>query len=309
MNKFFLLFFVAFALLPLSVMAASSEAPQLTAAREVSFHARLSLLQCKVDLTTRQIDALAAVGNTSASSFKQTLSGDLQTLSSLISPSANKSIAKEFDAYLNSTFRDHLAQAVSAVKAGVKKVGQNPFGNSKQALRSSLKAAQGAFAECASSRESTLVTSKIGYYRSWIGNANATIQEMYEKGFGTSQMQSVVDALEQKVSLLSAALDSGNAAKIAAANEDARNQLLHSWANFEIVRIESHFSKLAPEAAKYGLDSKLAEITTKLGDARSLATSGKKYGAGEFEKVWQDLSDAAKGLRELAQQLRKARGN
>lgn len=292
-------FVILIVLLSMSVFA---ENHVITETKRNDFNARLSHISCRIDLTKKQIDLLSST-NTSIGSYKAALDADLAKLKELASAFNNK----EFSDYYTTTFKDNLRNAVKAikdVKLDVRK--SNLTREEKTSLRTNHKTAIAEFADCVNKADKELGEKRAGHLNAWLNRWNNIIAKMKEKGYDTSEMESVVSDAQSK--LLPALEEIKNASTKEArktAMQNARNLHLHLWARFEIARVLSYLISIEDEAIEKGYQTEVNAIKAKLTGVSNLVVAGKKYGPGEFDSVWKAIKEATQMLKELNRKLKE----
>ncbi len=266
------------------------------------FNARLEHISCRIDLTKKQIDLLSGV-NSSIVSLKAPLDSDYTKLQEF----ANALNHKEFDRYFTTTFKDNLKNAVMAIKDTKKDFRtSNLTAGEKKTLRDNHKTAVSEFANCVNEADKDWADARAGHLNAWINKWNKIIERMKEKGYDTAEMESVVaDAQSKLLPALEEIKNANTKEERKTAMQNARNLHLHLWARFEIARIRSYLASIESDAIAKGYESEVNIIKNKLTAASNLAVSGKRYGPGEFESVWETIRDAAKMLKELNRNLKK----
>lgn len=269
--------------------------------RRYDYTARLQHINCRIQLTKTQIDIFSAANN-SILVYKAPLDVDYAKMQEL----ANALDHKGFGQYFTTTFKDDLKNAVKAVQAekfGIKK--SNITMAQKLNLRTLNKETTSAFANCTSDADKKWAESRAGYLQAWINRWNNIISKMKEKGYDTTEMESIVADAQSKLLPALEDIKKSGRSNVRSTMELARNIHLNLWARFEIARINSYLKSIESEAALAGYTTEISAIKDKLNQASALAVEGKKYKEGEFENVWKLIKDAAKMLKDLNKKLKE----
>ena len=263
-------------------------------------NARLEHINCRIDLTKKQIDILSSI-NPEISSNKAVLDADYSKLQEFAAALSHK----DFDKYLTTTFKEDLRDASDAIRsAKTDLVKKNFTREQKIALRDSHKTVMSEFADCVNQADKEMAEARADHLNSWIVKWNNLINGMKSRGDDTTEMQSVVADAQNKL------LPAIEKIKISAkdnrrtAMQDARNLHLHLWAKFEVARLRSYLASIENEAADVGYKTEIDTIKNKLQATSNITVAGKRYAPGEFEAVWKSIRDTAQLLKDLNRKLK-----
>ncbi len=300
-GKLMFVFFTLFVLFGSMIVIAEEGDTEVKASKRNDFNARLSHINCKVDLIKKQIDLLSMIDN-NLTSYKTSLDSDFTKLKEF----ADAMNHKEFDSYFTTTFKDNLGLAVNAVKTAKGAViRSNLTKEERSTMKTDHKAIISEYADCVNKRGGEVGEKRADHLNSWIEKWNKVIAKMKEKSYETAEMESVVsDAQNKLIPALQTIRDATTKEARKTAMENARNLHLHLWARFEIARIKSYLGSIEDDAIAKGYQADIDAINARLNDADKLAVSGKRYKGGEFETVWMAIKDAAKMLKDLNKKLK-----
>ncbi len=140
---------------------------------------------------------------------------------------------------------------------------------------------------------------QLDYVKTWKTDAENTIATLSAKGLDTTKMDDVLSDLQGKIDRMEDVLATSDVSQIENARKEIREEHLHIWARFQIVRIDAILNILEPKATEKGLSTQVQEIRSLLSDADSKVVVGKFYNEGEFQQVQETLKQAVAKLRTL----------
>ena len=276
-----------------------AEEDKINESKRNDFNARLSHINCKILLTEKQIDLLSKI-NENVSSLKSALNADYIKLQEFSAAFNNK----EFNNYFTTTFKDNLKKAVMEINQAKKDFRKsNLTKEEKSILRDDHKKSISEYSDCINKADKDIADARAGYLNSWINKWNNVITKMKERGYDTSEMESVVS--DARIKLLPAleAIKSATAGNRNKVMGTARNLHLYLWTRFEIARLNIYLKSIETDAIAEGYQTEFNAIKGKLTGVSALAVEGKIYGPGEFETIWKAIRDATMMLKELNRKI------
>lgn len=263
------------------------------------YAARLEHIDCRIDLTKKQIDLLSSMNETLIE-HKNTLDTDYAKLKE-----SGDALNHTAFRYAFAELRDDLketARDIREVKKDIRTM--NKTKEERKVLRENHQTLMREFVLCLNETENKKLDSRIAYLNRWITRWNGAIEEMKAKGYNTSEMESVVMDAQEKLIPAIEALKNSTTENRKMLMEEARSLHLHLWARFQIARVRSYLSSIESDAIAKGYQAEVDAIKTKLNTASTLAVEGKKYGPGEFETTWKTIREATRMLKELNKKLK-----
>ncbi len=297
-QKYFMLtasFFI-FSIVASAIVIAEDE--KISDSKRNDFNARLSHINCKIQLTEKQIDLLTKINN-NLSSYKDNLDSDYKKLQEFASTLNHK----EFNNYFTTTFKNNLKNAAMEINQAKKDFRKsNLTKDEKSTLKDGHKESISEYSDCINKADKEVSDARAGYLNSWINRWSNIIAKMKENGYDTSEMESVVSNAQTKL------LPAIEAIKGATGNRKnvmgtARNLHLYLWARFEIARLNSYLKSIEDDAIDNKYQTEINVIKGKINSVSTLAVEGKIYGPNDFEAVWKVIRDSAQMLKELNKKL------
>ncbi len=294
---------IVFSILLVALISASVLADdyrEIDASKRNNFNARLSHINCKIQLTEKQLDLLSPI-NSSITSYKSALDTDYAKLQEFATALNNK----DFSDYMTKTFKNNLKTAMKAIQDTKKDVkSANITKEQKTTLREAHKTAISEYADCVNKADKEIADTKGDHLNKWLKHWKNIIDKMKSKGYDTTEMESVVSDAENKLIPAIEAIKTTAKENKRTAMQDARNLHLHLWARFEVARLRSYLNSIDDDAIAQGYSAEVSTINSKLTAVSNLAVPGKSYGPGEFESVWKSIKEAAQLLKDLNKKLK-----
>lgn len=280
------------------VVANTNEIDQAT---RNDFNARLEHVTCKIELTKKQIELLIVV-DPELEQHKQVLDEDKLNLQAF----AEGWEHKDFNTYLTTIFKDNLKNAVKELRDAKLTLRKSALTrDEKIKIRDNHKIITEEYASCTSIADDNWVKSRVQYLNAWVLRWNTLLNEMKEGGYDISEMEKVmIEVNEQLLPEIENLRDSTKDNR-RIFMQNARSLHLHSWARFEIARINSYLDSVEEKANEKGYQTMVDSIKVKLEEASALASPGKRYAPGEFEAVWKTLKDTVQMLKEMNKKLQE----
>lgn len=284
--------------LPQKTNAASLD--ELTIA---GLEARLTRLTCKINFAMSQVDIFAenVPSAPDLSSHKEKLSSDLTALQGY----AQQGDVSGFNIFVSGTFKQDMQSATTELNNAKGKL--NTYGFSITQLRSVLlefKSNREDYTKCLSSAVLSVAQKNLDYIKYWITTKETVVTTMTEKGYDTSEMQTILNSVKTNViAPLETAVATGDSEKILQATKDARSKYLHSWARFNISHLNQYVNRLEEADTEDQYSSEISAIKNNITAANSIVAQGEKYTENQFQQVYNYLTDASSGIKELAKKM------
>jgi hypothetical protein len=263
---------------------------------------RLDNLQCKVDFSKTQVELVDKYLDKDLNEYLDEVTADLNDLKDL-RDTGNKSA---FDTYVENVFRpdfQNLTQQLNSVKSQWKSY--NLSNESYTAFKKGLKDAQSQYANCTSDKEDKMTIVLEKHYTHAENKWQDMTDKMDKKNISTENMTVVIEELQARLEKLQDAIKSGNKTLIEQTLKEIRDEHLHLWARFHAARLEGYMKKMEPLTNKYGKSEQMKTMKKQLEDVSKYVSPGKKYDKGDFDKVWEGLSNTSKDMRDTAKEMLK----
>ncbi|MGV8150972.1 MAG: hypothetical protein ACP5NV_04555 [Candidatus Woesearchaeota archaeon] len=268
--------------------------------------ARFEHIQCKVEFTNTQLDIIYdhVDENDLLEDYKDELSDDLNELKELVDDN-NK---KGFDAYLEEEFRPDMHNATILLNDYKKNfLDFNLSSNETDTVKRLINDAKKEYSECVSDKEKKMTKALRQYYKFTDKKWKGIIGNMERFNVSVDDAKEIKDELESLIEDLDDAIDSGNETLIRQTLQKIHDAHLHLWARFEVQRFNAYADKLGPMADKYGQGQRIHEIKNRLKDVEESSRAGYPYQRGDVKKVWGELSNVNKELKDTGKDILKER--